>query len=185
MDSDYLVRPAQKADLDRLVALQLALQDHLEAANPDLWRMSDEARVQLKSQIAARLAASDSKASQAQGVDSCVLVAEHVEDGVIGVIYGRVIINRSYVPCRAGTVDQAFVQPQHRRRDVGSRLVAGLCDFFVGQGIEDLSLRYVVGNEEAAAFWTSIGFTPRIVTVGARRQAVEEELTRATSNLSP
>jgi GNAT superfamily N-acetyltransferase len=203
MDPDYLVRPAQRADLDRLVTLQLALQDHLEAANPDLWHMSDEARAQLKGQIAARLAASDSKASRPrsippvptvgsgsgagrpQGVDSCVLVAEHVEDGVIGVIYGRVIINKSYVPCRAGVVDQAFVQQQHRRRDVGARLVAGLCAFFAGQGIEDLSLRYVVGNKEATAFWTALGFTPRIITLGASRQAVEKELKQTTSNPSP
>jgi GNAT superfamily N-acetyltransferase len=163
MDSDYTIRPAQRVDLDRLTALQLALQDHLEASNPSLWRMSDQTRAQLKGQLAARLAVPG----------GCVMVAEHIEDGVVGVIYGRIVTNKGYTPSRTGMVDQAFVQPQHRRRGVGARLVAELCRFFAGQGIEDLSLRYVTGNEEAAGFWVALGFTPRIVTAGASRQVVD------------
>lgn len=166
MDAGYLIRPAQRTDLDHLVVLQLALQDHLETSNPDLWRMSDQTRAQLKGQLAARLAA----------IDSRVLVAAHPEDGVVGVIYGRVVTNKGYTPSRTGIVDQAFVQPQHRRLGIGTRLVAELCRFFAAQGVDDLSLRYVTGNEQAAAFWTSLGFSPRIVTVGASRQAVESRL---------
>jgi len=169
MNADYTIRMAERIDLDRLVVLQLALQDHLEASNPSLWRMSDQTRAQLKGQLAARLAAPD----------SCVLVAEQFEEGAVGVIYGRVATNKGYMPSRTGMVDQAFVQPQHRRRGVGSMLVAELCRFFVGQGIEDLSLRYVTGNEEAAGFWAALGFTPRIVTTGASRQVVGARLSQA------
>jgi len=169
MEPDYTIRPAQRADLDRLAGLQLALQDHLEAANPNLWRMSDQTRAQIKSQLAARLAAAG----------GCVLVAEHIEDGVVGVIYGRAVTNKGYTPSRTGMVDQAFVEPQHRRRGVGARLVAGLCRFFAGQGIEDLSLRYVTGNDEAVGFWAALGFTPRIVTAGASRQVVEARVDQA------
>jgi GNAT superfamily N-acetyltransferase len=172
MNAECLVRLAQRADLDHLVTLQLALQDHLEASNPDLWRMSDQARGQLKGQLAARLAAPD----------GCVLVADHVEDGVVGVIYGRVVTNKAYTPIRTGIVDQAFVQPKHRRHGIGTRLVAELCRFYAGQGVDDLSLRYVTGNEQAAAFWAALGFRPRIVTVGASRQAVEACLDRVQSS---
>ena len=172
MNADYTIRPAQQSDLDCLVALQLALQDHLEASNPNLWRMSDQTRTQLKGQLAARLAAPD----------SCVLVAEHIEDGVVGVIYGRVVTNKGYAPSRTGMVDQAFVQSQHRRRSIGACLVAELCRFFAGQGIADLSLRYVTGNEEATSFWAALGFTPRIVTVGASRRAVEACLDQVQSS---
>jgi len=163
MNADYTIRPAQRIDLDHLTALQLALQDHLEASNPDLWRMSDQARAQIKGQLAARLAAPE----------GCVLVAEHAQDGVVGVIHGRIVTNKGYAPSRTGMVDQAFVQPQHRRRGVGARLVAEMCRFFAAKGVDDLSLRYVTGNEQAAAFWTALGFTPRIVTVGASRRVVE------------
>ena len=90
MSTEYVIRPAHHADLSRLLALQVALKDHLEASNPDLWRMSDQTRTQLKGQLAARLAAPD----------ACVLVAEHAVDGVIGVIYGRIVTNKGYTPSR-------------------------------------------------------------------------------------
>ena len=172
MNADYTIRPAQPADLDRLVTLQLALQDHLEASNPNLWRMSDQARAQLKGQLVSRLVA----------LDSCVLVADQIGDGVVGVIYGRVVTNKAYNPSRTGTVDQAFVQPQYRRRGIGARLVAELCRFFAAQGVDDLSLRYVIGNEQAAAFWIALGLAPRIVTVGASRRVVEACLDRVQSS---
>jgi hypothetical protein len=54
--------------------------------------------------------------------------------------------------------------------------VAELCRFFADKGVEDLSLRYVVGNEEAAAFWSALGFAPRILTAGARRSEIEARL---------
>jgi GNAT superfamily N-acetyltransferase len=157
--------------LDRLVALLLALQDHLEASNSELWRMSPEARDQLKPKVAARLDAPN----------GCVLVAEHVQDGVVGVIFGRVITSKRYDPPRAGSVDQAVVRADHRRAGVGTLLVAELCRFFADKGVDDLTLRYVIANEEAARFWTALGFSPRITTAGARRQSVRERLNQRGS----
>jgi ribosomal protein S18 acetylase RimI-like enzyme len=166
MLAEYGIRPARAGDLDRLAGMQLALQDHLEAANPGLWRMTPEARAQVKGQLSGRLRAAGSRA----------LVAEHARDGVIGVIYGRVATNASYLPQRTGVVDQLYVEPEHRRRGVGRRLMAALCGFFEQEQVDDVSLRYVVGNEEAAAFWTALGFTPRIVTAGAARAVVISHL---------
>ncbi len=172
-DVSYHIRPAQASDLDRLVELLLALQDHVESANPNLWRMKPEARGNLKGQIAGRLEADN----------ACALVAQHEEDGVIGVIFGRVAINNRYVPSRAGQVDQVFVRTDHRRAGVGSRLLAELCRFFATEEVEDISLRYVAGNEEAAGFWRAVGFLPRIITTGANRQEVEGQLARTARDL--
>ena len=162
----YSLRPAREADLDSLIELLLALQDQIEASNPDLWRMKPEARHNLKGQIGARLNAAS----------SCALVAEHDEDGVVGVIFGRIVVNNRYTPSRAGQIDQAFVRPDHRRAGVGSRLVALLCRFFASEGVEDITLRYVVGNEEADAFWSALGFSPRIITAGAGRDTLARHL---------
>jgi GNAT superfamily N-acetyltransferase len=160
---DYTIRTAQRADLDRIVELLLALQDHIEASNPDLWRLSVEARANLKGQLAARL--------EARGV--CSLVADHDQDGVVGVVFGRILSSNRYEPSRAGSVDQLFVRPDHRRSGVARRLLAGLCRFFDQEGASDLSLRYVEGNQEAADFWMAAGFSPRIVTAGARLATVQ------------
>lgn len=164
----YTIRPAEAPDLDRLVELLLALQDHVEASNPDLWRMKPEARRHIKGQLAGRLKANS----------ACAFVAEHDEDGVVGVIFGRIVANKRYTPSRAGQVDQVFVRADHRRAGVGSRLVDELCRFFADEEVEDMSLRYVLGNEEAASFWSTLGFSPRIITAGAQRQVVETRLAR-------
>lgn len=171
-DAAYVIRPAQRSDLDRLVELLLALQDHVEAANPDLWRMKPEARDHLKGQIGGRL----------QADHGCALVAQHEEDGVIGVIFGRVVTNNRYVPSRAGQVDQVFVRTDHRRAGVGSRLLAELCRFFATEEVEDISLRYVAGNHEATGFWSAVGFSPRIITSGANRQEAEAQLAQKCAN---
>lgn len=165
----YTIRPAQMSDLARLEQLLLALQDHLERSNQDLWRMKPQTRGNLRGQIAGRL----------RTEDCCALVAEHDEDGVVGVIFGRIVTNTRYTPSRAGQIDQAFVCSEHRRTSVGSQLVAELCHFFAAQEVEDISLRYVRGNLEAAGFWRALGFTERIVTAGARRQTIEEMLHRS------
>jgi ribosomal protein S18 acetylase RimI-like enzyme len=65
----------------------------------------------------------------------------------------------------------------HRRAGVGSRLVALLCRFFASEDVVDVTLRYVVGNEEAAKFWSALGFSPRIITAGTGREALERRLT--------
>jgi GNAT superfamily N-acetyltransferase len=158
MDAEPHIRPARPADLERLLELHLALQDHIEAANPDLWRMTPQARQQLESQLAARLSADG----------TCALVAEHRQEGVVAMIFGRIVTNSRYVPARAGIIDQVFVHPAHRLQGIGSRLVSELCRFFAAHGVEDVSLRYVSGNGQASAFWAALGFTPRIITVGVR-----------------
>lgn len=167
-EKPYTIRRAQAFDLDPVCELALALQDHLESVNPDVWRMSLEARGNLKGTIAARLKATG----------SCALVAEHATDGVVGVIFGRIIANNRYMPSQAGQVDQAFVRANHRRAGVGSMLLRELCRFFVANQVEELTLRYVEGNEEATRFWGAMGFAPRIVTVGASLQIVEAKLAR-------
>lgn len=57
--SPYLVRPVRAEDLDRLVILLLALQDHLEASNPALWQVKFQARVGLQTRLKAQLSEPD------------------------------------------------------------------------------------------------------------------------------
>ncbi|MGD2039911.1 MAG: GNAT family N-acetyltransferase [Anaerolineae bacterium] len=166
MEAKYVIRAALPADLATVADLVHKLQDHLEASNPDLWRMTDEARANLKGQLAGRL----------RDPQVCALVAEHEREGIIGVIFGRIVTNKRYVPARAGQIDQAFVHENHRLQGIGSQLVAQLTRYFAQQGVEDISLRYVSGNQQAEAFWTALGFSPRIITAGAGRKRVTPEL---------
>lgn len=175
MNDPYVVRPARLADLDRLEELLLALQDHIEDANPELWRLKPEGREALRAQIANRLGAAGSMA----------VVAEHREDGVVGVVFGRVVANHRYEPPLAGLVDQAIVHAGHRRQGVASRLVAEVCHFFAEQGVADISLRYAVGNDEAIGFWHALGFVPRIVTAGTALETIRARLAAGQDQHEP
>jgi ribosomal protein S18 acetylase RimI-like enzyme len=172
----YAVRPPVTADLDALLELHWMLQDHLEGANPQLWTVTAEARRNLRGQLAARLRAAESCCVVA--IPARVLPASPLpsSEQVVGMAFGRLVLNKSYTPARTGSIDQLFVHPEHRRRGLGSCLVGELCRFFAALAVDDISLRYVHGNQEAAAFWQAIGFAPRIVTVGANLAVVMARL---------
>jgi len=42
--------------------------------------------------------------------------------------------------------------------------------------VEDVTLRYVIGNREAEEFWNGLGFQPIINTANARLMELEERL---------
>jgi GNAT superfamily N-acetyltransferase len=166
MSNSYIIRPARAADLNQLEELLLALQDHVEGANTALWRMRPEGREGMRAQIANRIALAANTA----------VVAEHAADGVVAIVFGRVVANHRYEPPLAGLVDQLYVRPNHRRRGVASRLIAEICRFFAEQGVGDISLRYAVGNDEATRFWQALGFAPRIVISGAALETIQARL---------
>ncbi|MBM3235737.1 GNAT family N-acetyltransferase [Candidatus Poribacteria bacterium] len=71
-------------------------------------------------------------------------------------------------------IELLFVREAYRRQAVGTKLVLILCEFFSSQGVQDISVRYVVGSSEGEGFWTRLGFKPRIVTAGVKRQRLKE-----------
>jgi GNAT superfamily N-acetyltransferase len=57
-----------------------------------------------------------------------------------------------------------FIEKSHRRRCIGTQLIHELCKYFEAENIQNITLRYVLGNQEAEAFWHHLGFTPIIHT---------------------
>jgi GNAT superfamily N-acetyltransferase len=108
-----------------------------------------------------------------EAAGSCALVAEAVGDGVVGMAFARIVTNHRYRPSRTGIIDQVFVRGAHRRQGIGAGLVAELSRFFAAEVVEDISLRYAVGNAEAEAFWRALGFAPRILTAGVSLRVLE------------
>ena len=43
-------------------------------------------------------------------------------------------------------------------------MVEALCRFFDSEGVEEVTLRYVVGNTVAEQFWTKLSFKPVLMT---------------------
>jgi GNAT superfamily N-acetyltransferase len=147
------VRKATRADSERLLKLIEQLQQHIEHANPNLWRLSTAGRHKLTQDIKDML-------SDPQGR---FLVAEY-DTHLVGFVYGLIIHRLEYEPNKIGMISRLFVQPVHRRRGVATQLIRELCNYFHAEGVRHISLRYVEGNREAEHFWQHVGFIPIIYT---------------------
>lgn len=95
-----------------------------------------------------------------------VLLVAREREAVVGVALAV------YAPSaelgRVLVVQDFFVDPSARRRGVGRALATRLLDEAKAMGIDRIDLEILPGNEAAAAFWTSLGFTTEGRTVYAR-----------------
>lgn len=93
--------------------------------------------------------------------ESMVLVAKW--DGIaIGYAIGsitRPFIERCEIEA-IGLIEHCWVEPAHRTRGVASELVDALECWFREQSIEFADVQYLLGNNEAEATWTRLGYRP-------------------------
>jgi len=165
-ESRWTIKTAQESDINDLIEMRLALQRYLEERNSNIWRMSSECHERLNEQIIQNL---DDK-------DTCILVAIHVppcngrtEDSdckIIAMATGTINFHRYRIPSTIACIENVFVKEEFRRNGVGMALVSKLCQFFASRCVNDISVKYVIGNEEAECFWEKIGFQSRIITAG-------------------
>jgi len=167
------IRKARASDGDELLRMRLRIQEHMEASNPGIWRITEEGRRQIWPEVEETLNDEEDR----------VLVAE--EEGIImGFAHGRVVSRETYTPRTIGHIDTIYVEPAKRRRSIGGGLVRELCEYFRERGVDEVNLRYVLGNEEADGFWMVLGFTPVIQTANTPLEALEERLKRAMKSLA-
>lgn len=152
-----MIRRAVGSDVERLVELRLLLQQHVEESSRSIWRITEEGRRLLRQKVVDDLA----------GSGSLVLVAE-MGGRIVGFVHGEVMHRTDYLPRSVGSISTVYVAREFRRRGVGARLIKELCVFFDSEGVEDVTLRYVIGNREAEAFWKKLGFKPVIVSSATR-----------------
>jgi ribosomal protein S18 acetylase RimI-like enzyme len=167
------IRKVRASDRDELVRMRLRMQEHMEAANPGIWRITEEGRKQIGPDIEGVLSDGNGR----------ILIAEK-EGAVIGFAHERVVSRETYTPRTVGHIDTIYVEPAQRRRGIGSGLVRELCGYFRERGVDEVNLRYVLGNEEAEEFWRTLGLTPVIQTANTPLEALEEKLKRTKKNLS-
>ena len=159
------IKRAAPSDVQRIVELRLLAQEHMEKSNPLIWRITEEGERLLRQKVENDLA----------NVNIHVLLAE-VDGEVIGYIQGEVICRSEYKPRIVGHVSLAYVMKRFRRKGIGSRLVKELCRFFDSNRIENLTVRYVIGNKEAEGFWKKLGFQSIISTTSTQLKELEFKL---------
>ena len=118
-----------------------------------LWRMTENGKRLLKNDIREDMSNKNNR----------FLLAELGGD-TIGFAQGGVESRSDFSPRTVGKISLLYVMVRFRRRGVGRRLVKELCKFYASRKAEHLTVRYIVGNEEAERFWTHLGFEPIILT---------------------
>jgi GNAT superfamily N-acetyltransferase len=164
---NLLIRRAKCSDVEKLVWLRLLLEQHCEESNPSIWHITEEGKTLLKQKEENILRDSSNH----------VLVAE-VNGKIIGSTHGEVVHRTDYLPKCVGAIHTLYVVEKFRRKGVGACLVKELCKFFKSEGVEQVTLRYILGNKEAEAFWKKRGFEPIITTAITH---LEELASRAAS----
>ncbi len=163
----YRIRKAEYEDIDRLISMRAALQEHMQARNEDLWRLSDEKISGLK----------DKYKRHIETDRSIVLVACMLnEPKVVGMGIGEVKDHLEYIPSRSGKIGDIWVEKKHRRKGLCKRLIARIMEFFQTQEVKHLSLVYCYGNIEGEKTWKSLGFRPSLTIATADMEDVLSEL---------
>lgn len=158
------IRTARRADIPMLVALWGAMAEENARLDPRL-AVHPDAREHMARSFAAWV--EDDRRT--------VQVAEESRRLVVGFAAGVLSTGDGLrEPVLFGQVTDCFVAPARRRRGTGRRLVGRVHDLLKERGAQVVRLQYVVRNEAARAFWTSLGYEP-----------VEEILERAVRPVAP
>jgi len=163
---DHLqIRKVGVSELDRIVELQLALQRHSEACSASIWRYTAERTQLLRQEYETYV-----------GDENRLLLVAVFNGTIVGFLSSMVSQRTDQLPPIIGTIGSLFIQDAFRRRGIGSRLVRDACQFFKSKRVEDVYVRFVVGNREGEGFWKKLGFTPILVTAGTNLTTVEDRL---------
>lgn len=165
-DSGFRVDAAGMADIGALVDMRGRLQDHMEAANPDILPLAPTWREDKEKFYRDRI----------DGPDGIVVVGHTEPRGIVAMGVGVIVRRPDLVPDRVGHIDDLWVEPECRKRGLARMIVRRLLQFFAEGNVDRLALGYVAGNHEAEALWTRLGFRPLAASAVADRSEVERKL---------
>lgn len=99
--------------------------------------------------------------------DTSVAFVAEADGEITGFISGGVERNHpDRLPEMHATVGYLWVAQSARRKGIGRQLFAAVCDWARGrEGISHLEMTVLSADQEAAAFWRSMGFSPFIERV--------------------
>jgi ribosomal protein S18 acetylase RimI-like enzyme len=148
------IRPARERDLPAILELFGRLNEAQSA-----WRVFAP-RADIASEMETRYR------SALANPDALLVVASE-GDEVVGMTLGQLHRPSSYSDEWAVELSSAIVKASHRNRGIGGALAAEIGRFARERGVERVTLKTFVHNEEALRLWASLGFEPRILQMTA------------------
>ena len=160
---EITIRKATSADSDEIEFMMLDFEEHMEVTNPNVWRITEFGRSEIPKHVKDLF--SDIRQS---------FVAE--EEDVIGFVSAHVIRRANFNPGTIGFIDMIFVKEEHRRKGVAVKLITHIANHFSRENVNEVNLRYVVGNTMAETLWSELGMQPVLLTVNASLATFTERL---------
>jgi ribosomal protein S18 acetylase RimI-like enzyme len=149
----FRTRDARKPELLLLSDMRKRLGELLREQHAGLWELSAGEMARQAERYAEVM---DSGTGR-------VLVAVDHADVPIGMIVVRLLDNPRIEPGRLGRIDDAWVEPEWRRRGVMRELVRVAAEYAQGSGYGRMMLDWSVKNVASARCWRGLGFGPMLV----------------------
>ena len=141
------IRSADSRDLDRVLALWIALTEH-HASDEPLFALRPDAGAEIHGLLAETL----------RDPDAAIFVCER-DDALLG--FCTVRVDRAppiQVEVQRAEITDLMVLASERRRGVGRALVDRALGWVKERGVERCEIRVASRNSEGQHFWRSIGF---------------------------
>jgi len=163
----YPIRKATSADIAELIRMQRALQENTDAVRDNLLRPNPTGAGRLYAYYLDRI-----------GDELTQLLIAHKAESkrAVGMGTGKIWVHADCLPSQSGELIDLWVDPEHRGRGVGRRIIEQLLQFFRAHEIQFLAVNYVNGNLAAESLWRKLGFEPALVTATADRLDVQRTL---------
>jgi len=165
MENRYTIRTATRGDVTDMVRMRSALENHMQVRNPYLWKHSAK-RESAQAELYRKMLENNK-------ILILVIQDAHTKSN-IGMGFGMISEHDQYIPGQSGSIEDIWIDPDHRQQGLCRQLVSRLVDFFDSKGIQSLVLRYAQGNHEAEQVWKALGFHPVLSTANAELSEVKE-----------
>jgi GNAT superfamily N-acetyltransferase len=155
------IREMTANDMPQVLSLWHELIEHHKPINHSLYQVTTSADMTYERWLTRRLKEDGAK----------VWLAVHDEQIVGYVLIMMGFRSPVYEINNVGMICDLSVTQRVRRMGVATSLVSHAVLALLNQGIKTVQVNYDDGNQEATAFWTKMGFAPRLIEAYRHLQA--------------
>jgi len=149
--SQLLIVPAQLDDLESLNQLMYELHHEHHVACPEHFKTAED--IEQEKSIARYLE-----------IPECLVYVAKLNTTIVGFITGHFceLISSVSKPVPMGSIDELYVLPEYRQKNIASQLYRRLETTFIDYGIEQVFVEVWAFNACAHQFYYQAGFEPHI-----------------------
>jgi len=118
------IRKAQHNDIPAIADM------HIESSNPHIWRTTTD---------------------QTDADPTHITYIAEKDNTPAGYISGQIQTREHMTPRTIGYIRTVYVKPEHRRQGLGHSIIKTLCSHYTTEKVDEVNLRYVMGNKDARA----------------------------------